>query len=94
MVMNTLLSVFHLILGIVISGVAHTPDSGDPQAITSYWPRQRQKGNPVRQWEITDSSLHIPSQMKSLNDCPLPNPHTYPPVFWLIYVSAHLLIQV
>ena len=93
MVMNTLLSVFHLILGIVISGVAHTPDSGDPQAIILLAQAKEKRKSSQTMGKSQILPLHIPSQMKSLNECVLQIP-TPSPVFWLICVSAHLLSRV
>ena len=73
--MNTLLSVFHLMLGIVISGVAHIPDSGDSQAIILLAQAKETRKSSQTMGKSQILPLHIPSQMKSLNECPW-NPHT------------------
>ena len=89
--MNTLLSVFHLMLGIVISGVAHIPDSGDSQAIILLAQAKEKRKFCQTMGKSQILPLHIPSQMKSFNECVLQIP-TPSPVFCLICVSAHLLI--
>ena len=58
--MNTLLSVFHLILGIVISGVAHTLDSGDSQAIILLAQAKEKRKYSQDNGEIRDSSSSHP----------------------------------
>ena len=85
--MNTLLSVIHLLLGIVISGVAHTPDSGDSQHIISLAQAKEKRKSSQTMRESQIFPLHIPSPTRSLSKCvsKLPRIPIPRPVFWRRY---------
>lgn len=59
--MNTLFSLTHFLCGIVISSVAHTPDSGDSQHFTLLTQAKEKKQIKQDSRGITDFPLHIPS---------------------------------